>query len=61
MQLREAGIQNILYRPGKYVQGYWRETFTIQSLDDKCKFMYILRAGVDIAELVAKFSYDSLP
>ena len=29
--------------------------------DNNSKFMYMLSAGGDIAELVAKFSYDNLP
>ena len=41
----------------------YQERYTMQfkRLDDKGKFIYMLSAGVDVAELVAKFSYDHVP
>ena len=40
----------------------WEEKcLQIKSLDDNSKFVYMLSAGVDIAELVEIFTYDNLP
>ena len=35
--------------------------YQFTSLDDKGKFVYMLSACADIAELIAKFTYDFLP
>jgi len=38
-----------------------RKCAQFTNLDDEGKFIYMLSAGVDVAELVAKFIYDNLP
>ena len=41
--------------------GFKEKCTHFTSLDDKDKFIYMLTADIDVAELVAKLAYDNLP
>ena len=51
--------KHTLYCENLY-KGIEEKRSQFKSLDDNGKFMYMLSAGVDIVELVAKITYDSL-